>query len=134
MAAATFSFVKLVVRDLEAAERFYGTVFGLEVDHRHRSGDHEYAQQESILRATGRENPVPLILAQYLQAPIPPGGSAWTGFVVADIEASAVALEKAGGTIEVAIHSPSSHPVKALIGRDPDGHMIEVIEISAAGE
>lgn len=129
MSAAEFSFAKLVVGDLAAAERFYGEVFGLEVAHRHTADEHAYAQQESILSSPDRPGAVPLILTRYLRRPAPAAGAAWAGFSVADIEATAKAIEAAGGRIEVPIHSAPSHPVKALVARDLDGHMIEVIQM-----
>lgn len=48
--------------------------------------------------------------------------------LVADL-ATARAIEDAGGGIEVPIHTAPSHPVKALVARDPEGHMIEVIQM-----
>jgi catechol 2,3-dioxygenase-like lactoylglutathione lyase family enzyme len=131
MSASEFSFMKLVVADLAAAERFYCDVFGLEVSHRHASDEHAYGQEESILSGAGRQGSIPLILTRYLRRPPPATGAAWTGFSVADIEATATAIENAGGRIDVPIHSAPSHPVKALVARDPEGHMIEVIEIVA---
>jgi predicted enzyme related to lactoylglutathione lyase len=129
MKALAFSFMKLVVADLAAAERFYSDVFGLEVTHRHTSNEHEYGQSESMLALPGQPGSIPLILTQYLRLPTPPAGAAWTGFTVADIEATTAAIEAAGGRIVVPIHGSSSHPVKAAVARDPEGHMIEVVQI-----
>lgn len=127
MGASTFSFMKLVVADVAAAERFYCGVFGLEVKHRHTSDEHAYGQEESIL--ADPQGATPLILTRYLRRPAPTAGAAWTGFTVADIEAIATAIENAGGRLETPIHTPSSHPVKALVASDPEGHMIEVIQM-----
>jgi predicted enzyme related to lactoylglutathione lyase len=73
-----------------------------------------------------------LILTRYLHRPCPTPGSAWTGFVVADIEATLAALERAGGRIEVPIHAPDTHSVKAALASDPEGHMIEIIQMTGA--
>jgi catechol 2,3-dioxygenase-like lactoylglutathione lyase family enzyme len=129
MEALAFSFMKLVVTDLERAERFYCDVFGMTVAHRHKSGEHAFAQEESVLSLPDDKSKIPLILTHYLTQPTPAGGSAWTGFTVSDVEATAVAIEGAGGKIEVPVHQSVSHPVKAAIARDPDGHMIELIQI-----
>jgi catechol 2,3-dioxygenase-like lactoylglutathione lyase family enzyme len=129
MKALAFSFMKLVVADLAAAERFYGEVFGLEVGHRHSSDEHEFGQEESILLVPGQQGGIPLILTRYLRRPAPPAGAAWTGFTVPDLEATVAAIEAAGGAIEVPIHASSSHPVRAVVARDLDGHLIEVIQI-----
>ena len=61
---------------------------------------------------------------------MPAAGAAWTGFTVADLDATVAALERAGGRIEVPIHTSSSHPVRAVVARDPEGHMIEVIQMT----
>ena len=127
MTSSAFSFIKLVVADLEAAEHFYCGVFGLEVRHRHASDEHAYAQRESMLFLPGQS--IPFILTHYERLATPPAGAAWVGFTVADIEATLAALEQAGGTIRVPVHVSASHPVKAAIAADPDGHLIEVIQM-----
>lgn len=132
MKAPAFSFMKLVVADLAKAERFYCDVFGLEVGHRHRSDEHAYGQEESMLFIPGRQGSIPLILTRYLRRPAPTAGAAWTGFTVDDLEATAAAIERAGGRIEVPIHTSSSHPVRAVVAQDPEGHMIEVIQMMDA--
>jgi catechol 2,3-dioxygenase-like lactoylglutathione lyase family enzyme len=132
MKASAFSFMKLVVADLAAAERFYCEVFGLEVSHRHRSDEHAYGQEESMLFAPDRSTAIPFILTRYLRQPNPVAGAAWTGFSVEDLEATVAAIERAGGRIEVPIHAASSHPVRAVVARDPEGHMIEVIQVMDA--
>lgn len=129
---SAFSFMKLVVSDLAAAERFYGEVFGLEVGHRHSADEHDYGQEESILSIPGQEGAVPLILTRYVRRPPPPAGAAWTGFTVPDLEVTVAAIEAAGGKIEVPIHTSSSHPVRAVVASDPDGHMIEVVQMLTA--
>jgi len=133
MPLSAFTFAKLVVSDLARAEAFYSTVFGLQVRHRHASDEHAYGQEESILFHPDREGTTSLVLTRYLRRPTPPAGSAWVGFVVPDIAETAALLEQAGGTVEVPIHAPDSHPVKALVATDPDGHVIEVIEMLASG-
>jgi len=132
MKALAFSFMKLVVADLAAAERFYGDVFGLVVSHRHSSDEHEYGQEESMLSIPGQHGGVPLILTRYFRRRPPAAGAAWTGFTVPDLDATVAAIEAAGGTIEVPIHTSSSHPVRAVVASDPDGHMIEVIQMLTA--
>jgi catechol 2,3-dioxygenase-like lactoylglutathione lyase family enzyme len=130
---AAFSFMKLVVADLAAAERFYCEVFGLAAGRRHRSDEHAFGQEESMLFARERPGAVPLILTRYLRQPMPGAGAAWTGFTVDDLEATVAAIERAGGRIEVPIHRSSSHPVRAVVARDPEGHMIEVVQMIEAG-
>lgn len=132
MPQSAFTFAKLVVADLARAEAFYAEVFGMQVRHRHTSDDHAYGQEEAILVHPEREGATTsLILTRYLRRPAPLAGAAWVGFVVPDVVATAALIEAAGGSIEVPAHVPDSHPVKALVATDPDGHVIEVIELLA---
>jgi len=126
---AAFTFAKLVVADLARAEAFYAAAFGLQVRHRHSSDEHAYGQEESILFHPDREGTTALILTRYLRRPAPPAGGAWVGFVVPDIDSTAALIEATGGAVEVPVHAPDSHPVRALVATDPDGHVIEVIEL-----
>ncbi|MBU6267824.1 MAG: VOC family protein [Sphingomonadales bacterium] len=124
----TFSFTKLVVPDLAAAEAFYGAVFGMKPVHRVGAG-HGFALDEVILSGTGQPGGHSLALLQYRDRPCPPAGAAWTGFVVADLAATCAALTAQGGTIAEPIHENVEHGVRAALLADPFGHMIEAIEL-----
>lgn len=129
MTAFSFAFTKLVVHDLALAEQFYGEVFGMKRTGYVTAENHAYALEEAILSLGEEPGAHTLILTRYLQRPPPPAGAAWTGFVVADIEASLDAVRRAGGTIEVPPHENADHGVIAAIVADPEGHPIEVIQI-----
>lgn len=126
MSALAFSFTKIVVQDLERAERFYCDVFGMKPGHRVRTEAHDYALEEVMLSLGEGGNS--LVLVRYLKRPCPPSGAAWVGFVVADVAASVAAIEKAGGRIEVPVRENTEHGVIVGILTDPEGHVIEVIE------
>ena len=132
MKAQAFSFTKLVVEDLERSERFYCGIFGMAAIRRHTDSAHAYALDEVMLRLDGERHPHLLILTRYLGRPTPQAGAAWTGFVVSDITATLAAVENAGGRIEVAIHENREHGVLAAIVADPDGHLIETVQILAS--
>lgn len=132
MSARGLAFVKLVVADLDRAEGFYHAVFGLAASHSHAADTHAYAQEERMLAAPEGSGST-LILTRYLRQSPPPAGAAWTGFIVPDIAATAEAIVAAGGAVLVPVHSSDTHAVMALVARDPDGHMIEVIELLPAG-
>ena len=126
--------VAVVVRDLDVAERFYREVFGMKPDHRVETQEHKYALDEVIMSlegAPGAPAGHALILTRYLERPCPPAGAAWTGFVVADIDATIAAVERAGGRSEVPVHENAEHGVRAAIVADPDGHLIELIQMLA---
>ena len=129
MTARSFAFTKLVVADLESSEHFYSQAFGMKRVRRVTADSHKYALEESILSLTGEATAHGLILARYLTRPCPPAGSAWTGFVVADIEATLAAVARAGGEVEVPVHRNVDHGVLAAIVADPDGHLLEIIQI-----
>jgi len=129
-APASFAFTKLAVPDLDRAEAFYGTVFGLVPIHRVTAADHAYPLEEVILSQSGAApgSGHALILLRYLDRPCPPAGAAWTGFMVADLAATCTAAQAAGGRIAVPIHDNPEHAVRAALIEDPFGHIIEAIE------
>ena len=131
MDTLAFSFTKLVVGDLEASEGFYRDVFGMKPLHRVTTREHRYALEEVILSLDGEPSAHALILTRYLVRPCPAAGAAWTGFVVTDIDATIARLEKKGGRIEVPVHDNEEHGVRAAIASDPEGHLIELIQMVA---
>ena len=132
MDTLAFSFTKLVVGDLEASERFYRDVFGMKPLHRVTTHQHRYALEEVILSLDGEPSAHPLILTRYLERPCPLAGAVWTGFVVSDIAATMARLEKEGGRIEVPIHDNEEHGIRAAIASDPEGHLVELIQMMAS--
>lgn len=129
--ASAFGFTKLIVRDLDTIERFYCDVFGMKRVHRVTANEHQYALDEVILTSTGASDGHALIITRYLRRPCPPAGSAWTGFTVADIDATLAAAQRAGGRIEVPVHENPEHGVRAAIAADPEGHLMEIIQLMA---
>jgi lactoylglutathione lyase len=127
--ALAFSFTKLVVSDLERSERFYCDSFGMTVTRRVTSTDHEFALTEAILSLPGGSGSHVLVLTRYLSRAAPPPGAAWTGFVVSDIAGTMVMIEKAGGRVAVATHDSPDHKFLAALVADPEGHMIELIQL-----
>lgn len=130
MSALAFSFTKLVVADLERSERFYGAVFGMKRMHGVVSDEHQYALEETVLSLTSDPGAHILILVRYLRRPMPPAGSAWTGFRVADIEETVVSLRAHGGRVEVPVHDNAEFGTRAAIAADPDGHLIEIVQLA----
>lgn len=126
MTALAFGFTKLVVQDIEKAERFYREVFGMKTRHRVVTEEHQYALTEVILSLPDSDHA--LILCHYLHRPCPTAGAAWTGFVVTDLIATLHAIERLGGRIDVPVHDNAEHGVRAAIAADPDGHLIEIIQ------
>lgn len=81
MKALAFGFTKLIVKNVDAAERFYANVFGMRVMHRVATEAHAYALEEVVMSLSGVEGEHALVITRYTVRPCPPSGSAWTGFV-----------------------------------------------------
>ncbi len=132
MTALAFGFTKLIVEDLDTIEDFYCKVFGMQCVRRVTADEHEYALEEAILSLGGAANSHALIITRYLHRPCPPAGAAWTGFTVSDIAATLVDAARAGGSITVPPHDNPDYGVRAAIVADPEGHLIEIIQMMTA--
>ena len=132
MTALAVTFTKLVVGDLEAAERFYRDVLGLTPMGRHFAGEGDLAQELIPLSTTGKPEDSRLVLSRFLHRPPPVPGEAWIGFLVADVDAAAAAVAKAGGKIVKPAEDVPEHGVRAVILSDPEGHMMELAQMLGA--
>ena len=124
------NFFKLVVSDVEAAERFYRTL-GLKVVSRNVGGEAEVRQEQCWLSSTGDASACTLILTRFLELPRPPRpiypGEAWLVFTVSDVDATIRTIETAGGGIVRAGQDRPEHNVRAAVVSDPEGHLIELV-------
>lgn len=121
---------KLVVRDADAAERFYSAL-GFKLVSRNVGGEAETRQKQSWLSASGDMSAHLIILSEFTELP-PPGpiaypGEAWLAMYVADIEAACETVKQAGGSIVRAGQDQPEHQVRAAIVADPEGHIIELV-------
>jgi catechol 2,3-dioxygenase-like lactoylglutathione lyase family enzyme len=121
---------KLVVRDVDAAERFY-CALGMKVVNRNTGGEKEVHQQQSWLSANGAEGEHTLILTQFLELPEPAApaypGEIWLCFMVPDVEATVRAVEAEGGSLFRAGEDRPEHGVRAAVVADAEGHYIELV-------
>jgi lactoylglutathione lyase len=124
------NFTKLVVGDLEAAERFYLAV-GLQVVSRNLGGEAEVRQQQCWLSESGDASTHVLILSRFLELPQPSRtvypGEAWLVFTVSDVDATIAAVESAGGGVVRPGQDRPEHGVRAAVVSDPEGHLIELV-------
>ncbi|MGE3692507.1 MAG: VOC family protein [Novosphingobium sp.] len=127
--AISFGFTKLVVADLDRAERFYREVFGMASLHRIVAEDHAFPLEEIVMELPGGKGGHKLLLVHYLTRPCPPPGAVWIGFSVNDLPETLLAVEAQGGRVEVPLHENAEHRVLAAIAADTEGHLIEVIQI-----
>jgi predicted enzyme related to lactoylglutathione lyase len=122
--------MKLVVRDLNAAERFYRAL-GLKVLSRNVGGEGEVAQEQCWLSETGDASSYLLILSRFIELPPPPRpvypGEVWLVFTVSDVDATVRSVEAEGGSILRPGQDRPEHNVRAAVVSDPEGHVIEVV-------
>lgn len=121
---------KLIVRDLQAAERFY-RAFGLKVVSRNTGGENEVRQAQCWLSVTSDASAHILILSQFLElppAPPPPyPREVWLAFRVLDVDAVIETVTAAGASVLRPAEDRPEHAVRAAVVADPEGHLIELV-------
>ena len=122
---ARFNFVKIVVSDIEAMESFYVRTFGFEVQNRIELP----GLKESMLAQKGGFT---LVLFQHTDGRAIDNGNGWgpLGFIVRDVEAEHAAAIAAGAR---EVRPPyGTGAMKVSFVSDPEGHEIELLQLSAA--
>jgi len=122
-----FGFTKLVVGDLEAAADFYTSVCELTEMARIDSAIEGRPISEIMFNTTG-EGAATFVLLTYNGAPAPKAGELILGFITKDIDAFASRVVAAGGRVAEQATPRPQHGVKVAFVRDPEGHLIEVVE------
>lgn len=128
---AHFGFTKLVVQDLEAMATFYRDVAGLTEMARVQAmvGDREI---DEILFNPTREGGSTLVLFKFLDRIAPAQEEVILGFQTPDIAAFMERTRASGGAVVTDIESQAQHGVKVAFVTDPEGHLIEVVELLPA--
>ncbi len=114
----------LFVADLERAERFYTTVFGMEVAAREPRADAAFLR----LPRSGNHHDLGLFAVGPAAPPKVPGGIglyhlAWQLDTIDELVAARQALEEAGARTGESSHGAT----KSVYGVDPDGNEFEVM-------
>jgi catechol 2,3-dioxygenase-like lactoylglutathione lyase family enzyme len=121
---------KLVVRDLDSAERFYAAL-GLTVLSRNLGGEGDVRQRQTWFSTTGESDGHILILSHFPELPTPARpdypGEVWACFQVDDVDAAADAAVALGGEVFRSGEDIPDHQVRAAVVRDPEGHCIELV-------
>lgn len=123
---AKFNFVKIVVRDLAAMEKFYTEGFGFEVQNRI-----DTPAFREIMMAQPKGG-FTLVLYHHMDGRTIDVGNGWgpLGFIVRDCDADH-AKAIAGGATEV--RAPAAFGgMKVSFVADPEGHEIELLQLPAA--
>ena len=121
---------KVVVRDCEAAERFYQAI-GLKVAARNTGGEGAVRQKQAWLSVTGDTRSHMLILAEFLEVPFPAQPAYprefWLAFNVADVDGICAMAAAEGGSVVREGEDRPEHGVRAAVIADPEGHIIEIV-------
>ena len=126
--ATTFASTKLIVHDLEKLAAFYCEAYGFEQTGRIQAEIAGEAIDEIFLGMEGQAGGG-LILMKYLERAAPLNGEVLLVFTTDDIDALCDRVRAAGGGIYVAPYQSDVTPYKAAFTTDPEGHLIENVEL-----
>jgi predicted enzyme related to lactoylglutathione lyase len=129
---AHFGFAKLVVTDLDAAAAFYIEVFAVEEHYRVHAEIAGRAIDEILFKATA-PGAATFALLQFADQGSASHGEVILGFITTDVDTLFARAVKAGGLVAQAVESQPEHGVRVGFLRDPEGHLIEVVELLTAG-
>jgi lactoylglutathione lyase len=123
--AATFAFVKLIVRDLDAMVGFYERALGLSVSQTVDMPE----MTEKILRKPGQDTGAMVILYHHKDGREISIGNGWgpVGFYVRDVEAAYAHAITQGATPHRAPFDAGAMRVAFVL--DPEGHEIELVSV-----
>ena len=132
--SATFSFTKLVVRDLEKMAAFYGDVYGLHAVNRqrgHRIGGEPI--DEIMMSADPDAAFGSFVLLEYLDRGPSPDGEVILGFVTDDLPALLERVRAAGGAVHAPIQEMPELRLRVAFATDPEGHLAELVQMLTRG-
>ena len=121
---------KLIVHELEKTAAFYCQAYGFEQKGRIQAEIKGEPIDEIFL---GRgESAADLILMKFVDRAPPQNGEVVLVFTTDDVDALAERVRAAGGGIYVAPYQSDATPYRAAFTTDPEGHLIENVEIPAS--
>lgn len=129
---AHFGFTKLVVQDLDRAALFYKDVCGLTELARVSDKIAGRAIDEILFNATG-EGAATFVLLKFLDRTEASKEEVIIGFQTPDLAGFLERAKAAGGTVVADIVSMPHHGVKVAFVNDPEGHLLEVVEMLNQG-
>ena len=126
------AFTKLVVADLAAMHDFYSTVFGLEETNRVDAAVGDRAISEIMYQPTSSGGGS-LILLHFEDRETPTNEESILGFVSDDVDALMALVVEHGGSIVDPVHEMAEHGIRVGFASDPEGHLLELVEILVPG-
>jgi len=127
----TYMFAKTFVRDLEAMGKFYEAVLGVIPMFRH-SDDMLGRPIEEIGYMASYPGGPALTLITYTDGNPPEVGEAVQGFTTDNLAAACERALSHGGTVPQPIREIPEFGIKVAFILDPEGHIIEVVEMTAS--
>lgn len=125
---AHFGFTKLIVQDLEGMATFYKDVAGLVEMARVQDSVGDRKIDEILFQPTAAGGST-LVLFKFLDRSAPASEEVILGFQTPDIVAFVERLKAGGGAVVTEIDNKPEHGVKVAFVTDPEGHLIEVVEL-----
>ncbi len=126
---AHFGFTKLLVRDLESSARFYSEVCGLTELARVDAAIAGRPISEIMFSPTG-EGAAMFVLLKFEGEDGPASNDVILGFQTDDVAAFVARAVQAGGKVVEAVRDDPEHGVLVGFVSDPEGHLIEVVQVT----
>ncbi|WEK56733.1 MAG: VOC family protein [Candidatus Brevundimonas phytovorans] len=123
----SFNFSKLIVADLDRSATFYSRVFRLEELARVEDAIAGRTIREVMYKPT-HEGGATFVLLAFDDAPTPAGGEMIVGFTVADLDAVVAEAVAAGGSLADPIRDMPEMGIRVGFIRDPEGHLLEIVQ------
>lgn len=123
-----FGFTKLIVQDLERAGEFYKTVCGLTELARVSASVNEREIDEIMFNPTGVGGAT-FVLWKWRDRDTRVTDEVILGFQTGDLAAFVERAKQAGGEVVQEIKVMPEHGVKVAFLADPEGHLIEAVEL-----
>lgn len=129
--STTLGPTKLIVHDLEKAAAFYCEAYGFEQTGRIQADIGDEPIDEIMLGKPDAGGPG-LIVMKWVERPAPVNGEVLLVFMTDDLEALVERVERAGGAVPLPPRQSEATPYRIAFTTDPEGHLIENVEIPAA--
>jgi predicted enzyme related to lactoylglutathione lyase len=126
---AHFGFTKLLVQDLERSARFYTEVCGLTELHRVDAQIAGRPISEIMFNPTG-PGAAMFVLLKFMDDEGSTGKDVVLGFQTDDVAAFVQRAVAAGGKVVDPVRDNPEHGVKVGFVSDPEGHLIEVVQVT----
>lgn len=128
-----FGFTKIVVEDLDRIAAFYEQTMGFrQLQRVHDSVAGEPIEEIILVKGEGYGQGVPLIVWKWPSRSAPTESDAILGFQTDDLDALVERIVTAGGAIVDAPHDKPEHGVRVAFAKDPDGRLLELVQMLAA--